>query len=325
MRPSSTRPRLSALWLLPLAVISATATSTTTLDSGLVIETTTPAPKSCHRQTQNGDDIRVDYTGRLQSDGTVFDSSKKPGREPFEFTLGSGQVIPGWDEGLRDMCVGESRKLTIPSDLAYGPGGIGPIPGGATLVFDTDLLEIVGVEDEDVDEEDGKSDENGKGKGKGNGHGHGKVNGTDTENAKEQGSEAGPTASDEDDSGECKLLGPFALIVQAVLGALSLLSLVWKRYREHPRRPVKVWAFDVSKQVFGTVLLHMANLFMSMLSSGSFDVASPAGNQHAMFARFVQDTAEAAEKQPNPCSFYLLNLGIDVSSPWRTCIIRLSD
>ncbi|THC93242.1 hypothetical protein EYZ11_007261 [Aspergillus tanneri] len=106
---------------------------------------------------------------------------------------------------------------------------------------------------------------------------------------------AGPDPSrDADDSGECRLLGPFSLLVQAALGALALLSLVYKRWRERPQRPVKVWAFDVSKQVFGSAMLHLANLLMSMFSAGQLEITS--------------------DYKPNPCSFYLLNLGIDVSS-----------
>lgn len=62
---------------------------------------------------------------------------------PQEFTLGAGQVIKGWDQGLRDMCVGEKRKLIIPADLGYGAAGAGgAIPPGATLVFDVELLDI---------------------------------------------------------------------------------------------------------------------------------------------------------------------------------------
>ena len=74
-------------------------------------------------------------------DGSQFDSSK--GRAPFDFTLGQGMVIKGWDNGLLDMCVGEKRKLIIPSGLGYGAGGSGAkIPGGSTLVFETELLAI---------------------------------------------------------------------------------------------------------------------------------------------------------------------------------------
>ncbi|KAJ3562527.1 hypothetical protein NPX13_g8536 [Xylaria arbuscula] len=72
--------------------------------------------------------------------------------------------------------------------------------------------------------------------------------------------------------GECRLLGPFALFVQLGLGALALLSLVYKRWRERPQRPLKIWFFDASKQVFGSVLVHMANIFMSMLTSGRFSI-----------------------------------------------------
>ena len=82
------------------------------------------------------------YTGTLRVDDSKFDSSRDRD-SPFEFTLGSGQVIKGWDQGLMDMCIGEVRKLTIPSDLGYGDRGSPPkIPGGATLVFDVELLDI---------------------------------------------------------------------------------------------------------------------------------------------------------------------------------------
>ncbi|KAF4438897.1 vacuolar membrane [Fusarium acutatum] len=87
-----------------------------------------------------------------------------------------------------------------------------------------------------------------------------------------------PQSYDEDDSnGECSLLGSFALLVQGALGALALLSLVYKRWRERPQRPLKIWFFDVSKQVFGSVLVHIANIFMSMLTSGRFSVQTTLG------------------------------------------------
>ena len=109
--------------------------------------------------------------------------------------------------------------------------------------------------------------------------------------------------------GECQLMGPFALIVQAALGALALLSLVYKRWRERPQRPVKIWFFDVSKQVFGSVLVHIANIFMSLLTSGRFSVKLEPGATSRMMAR------DEDQYVPNPCSFYLLNLAIDVSCP----------
>lgn len=124
------------------------------------------------------------------------------------------------------------------------------------------------------------------------------------------GSEKGPKGMMEAQDGECKLLGPFALIVQAALGALALLSLVFKRWRERPRRPLKIWFFDVSKQVAGTFLLHLANLGMSMFSSGKFDMAST--KPEDLSASVSSVTADDG-KMPNPCSFYLLNLAIDVS------------
>jgi len=106
-------------------------------------------------------------------------------------------------------------------------------------------------------------------------------------------------------TGECSLLGSFALLVQAALGALAMLSLVYKRWKERPQRPVKIWFFDVSKQVFGSVMVHMANIFMSLLTSGRFSIVEPTP-PHLSLAR-------NAPYVPNPCSFYLLNLGIDTT------------
>ena len=88
-----------------------------------------------------GDTVSVHYTGWLE-DGTQFDSSVDSGT-PYEFVLGVGGVIPGWDEGVAGMQVGGTRKLIIPPDLAYGAGGSGGvIPPNATLVFEVQLLEI---------------------------------------------------------------------------------------------------------------------------------------------------------------------------------------
>ena len=90
---------------------------------------------------QKGQTVKVNYTGWLTT-GKKFDSSV--GAAPFEFTLGAGEVIKGWDEGVDGMKVGGKRQLKIPPDLAYGDrGAAGVIPPGATLIFD---VELVGVQ-----------------------------------------------------------------------------------------------------------------------------------------------------------------------------------
>ncbi|KAK9468795.1 vacuolar membrane protein-domain-containing protein [Lipomyces arxii] len=88
---------------------------------------------------------------------------------------------------------------------------------------------------------------------------------------------------------QCQLLGPFALVVQGAMGGLAVLSLVYKRYQEHPRRPVVVWSFDVSKQVFGSSGIHILNLFLSILSSSK------------------------EEAPTNPCNWYFLNILLDTT------------
>lgn len=87
-----------------------------------------------------GQTVVVNYSGWLE-DGTLFDSSVQRGT-PFEFPLGQGAVIQGWDEGVASMKVGGIRQLRIPAELAYGDTGGGPIPPGATLIFDVELLEV---------------------------------------------------------------------------------------------------------------------------------------------------------------------------------------
>ena len=89
-----------------------------------------------------GKQVRVHYTGWLESDGTMFDSSLLRAR-PFEFVIGAGQVIPGWDEGVATMKVGGIRQLVIPADLGYGSQGAGGvIPPDAILVFEVELLDV---------------------------------------------------------------------------------------------------------------------------------------------------------------------------------------
>ncbi|XP_009372202.2 peptidyl-prolyl cis-trans isomerase FKBP15-2 [Pyrus x bretschneideri] len=109
-------------------------------------------PESCEVKARKGDTVRVHYRGKL-TDGTVFDSSFERG-DPISFELGSGQVIKGWDQGLLGTCVGEKRKLKIPAKLGYGEQGSPPtIPGGATLIFDTELVEVLGRNSKAEDEE----------------------------------------------------------------------------------------------------------------------------------------------------------------------------
>ena len=92
-------------------------------------------------ETKNGDKLSVHYTGTLEN-GDVFDSSLGRG-QPFDFTLGAGMVIKGWDMGLLGMKVGEKRKLTIPPELGYGSAGAGGvIPPNAVLIFEVELVGI---------------------------------------------------------------------------------------------------------------------------------------------------------------------------------------
>ena len=137
------RSIVSAILLaLAVAPLSALAAGEVTTPSGLrIIDVkpgTGPVPHA-------GQTVTVNYTGWLFVDGKKgkkFDSSLDRG-EPFSFTLGQGQVIKGWDEGLATMHVGGKRTLIIPPDLGYGASGAGAdIPPGATLMFEVDLLGV---------------------------------------------------------------------------------------------------------------------------------------------------------------------------------------
>jgi FKBP-type peptidyl-prolyl cis-trans isomerase len=88
-----------------------------------------------------GDQVTVSYVGML-TDGTVFDASANHAPGSFTFTLGAGQVIKGWDEGVVGMKVGGERELVIPASLGYGAQAVGPIPANSTLVFQVQLLNV---------------------------------------------------------------------------------------------------------------------------------------------------------------------------------------
>ncbi len=92
------------------------------------------------KEAKSGDRVTVNYRGTL-TDGTLFDESY--GKEPYEFSLGAGEVIKGWDQGVAGMKEGGKRRLTIPGDLAYGARGSGStIPPNATLMFDVELVKV---------------------------------------------------------------------------------------------------------------------------------------------------------------------------------------
>jgi peptidylprolyl isomerase len=127
-----------AAYLFAPARRSGQAGAEVTTASGLryvdLVEGTGPSPRP-------GQSTTVHYTGTLE-DGTKFESSRDKGR-PYEFIIGRGNVIKGWDEGVMTMKVGGRRRLVVPAALGYGERGSPPaIPGGATLVFDVELLGV---------------------------------------------------------------------------------------------------------------------------------------------------------------------------------------
>lgn len=123
---------------------AANKTKTTTMDtiktaSGLQYVITQSNPKG--QSPKTGDKVVVHYTGKLTND-TVFDSSVKRG-QPFQFDLGKGRVIKGWDEGIALLKKGEKATLIIPAELGYGNRAAGSIPPNSTLIFDVELLDII--------------------------------------------------------------------------------------------------------------------------------------------------------------------------------------
>jgi len=127
----------AATTMIVVPVLLSYAAQSFTTPSGLKVEM---LKEGAGQKPQKGQKVVVHYTGTLE-DGKKFDSSRDRG-QPFEFVLGAGQVIPGWDEGIALLPVGGRAKLTIPPQLGYGPRGAGGvIPPKATLIFDVELLE----------------------------------------------------------------------------------------------------------------------------------------------------------------------------------------
>ena len=125
------------IWIMPARDEKTTQSNQINKD-GVLIEV---LKEGSGAEAQSGDTVSVHYTGAFEN-GVKFDSSLDRGT-PFNFVLGSGQVIKGWDIGVLGMKVEEKRKLTIPPNLAYGSNGIpGAIPPNATLIFEVELLGI---------------------------------------------------------------------------------------------------------------------------------------------------------------------------------------
>ncbi len=124
------------------------ATEATEATEPVVSEPVTQTQEATVEPTENaeaqiaksGDFLVVNYVGKFE-DGTVFDQGTD-----FHFTLDSGQVIPGWDKEIMGMRVGEKKTFSVPPSLGYGEAGYGPIPGGTTLIFDVELVEIRDME-----------------------------------------------------------------------------------------------------------------------------------------------------------------------------------
>jgi FKBP-type peptidyl-prolyl cis-trans isomerase len=123
----------------PNSSVAATAGSNVSNNNGVAINDVVVGNGA---EVKTGDLVSVNYILSL-SDGTVVQDSKVVRNgEPFQFTLGAGQVIPGWEMGFTGMRVGGVRTITIPPELAYGPNQTGPIPPNSTLVFRIELLDV---------------------------------------------------------------------------------------------------------------------------------------------------------------------------------------
>lgn len=128
----------SATVILETSLVATESAKIITMENGLKIEDEVVGTGA---EAVIGKKVTVNYLGTL-TDGTIFDSSLNPGRTPFEFTLGAGEVIQGWDKGFTGMKVGGKRKLTVPASLGYGSVDYGPIPANSTLIFEVELLKV---------------------------------------------------------------------------------------------------------------------------------------------------------------------------------------
>jgi len=125
-------------WLLRLPLLACLVLGKTAVAAELQIEIITEGDGTV---AEAGQRVSVHYEGRLE-DGEVFDASRPRG-QPFAFTIGAGQVIRGWEQGVAGMKIGETRRLTIPPELGYGAAGAGGvIPRNATLVFEIELVDV---------------------------------------------------------------------------------------------------------------------------------------------------------------------------------------